>query len=125
MVQPALRNPVRAARMLCSCHPVAAIRSAMPVPSGRRIRASILAFLLVSGGAAVGAGSDAGAGAPEVALRGRGSRTAGAEPPFVLAAGRRGAVAEVVESAGGVVSGSLQRARPAFERRWRPRHGTE
>jgi hypothetical protein len=35
-----------------------------------------------------------------------------------------GAVAKVVESSGGVVSGSLQRAGPAFERRWRPRHGT-
>jgi hypothetical protein len=40
--------------------------------------------------------------------------------------GRRtpaGAVAEVVESGGGVVSGLSQRARPAFERRRRPRHG--
>ncbi len=35
-----------------------------------------------------------------------------------------GGVAKVVESGGGVVSGSLQRAMPAFERRWRPRHGT-
>jgi hypothetical protein len=35
-----------------------------------------------------------------------------------------GAVAKVVGSSGDVVSGSLQRARPAFERRWRPRHGT-
>ena len=34
-----------------------------------------------------------------------------------------GAVAEVVESGGGVVSGLSQRARPAFERRRRPRHG--
>ena len=33
-------------------------------------------------------------------------------------------IAWVVESVGGVVSGSLQRAMPAFERRRRPRHGT-
>ena len=40
-------------------------------------------------------------------------------------AGRDGAVAKVVESRGGVVSGSLQGASPTFERRWRPRHGAE
>ena len=82
--------------MLCSCHPVAAIRSAMAVPSGRRIRASILAFLLVSGGGAVGAGSDAGAGAPPVAFRGRESRAGATEPAFVLAAGPRAWVFLVV-----------------------------
>ncbi len=39
-------------------------------------------------------------------------------------ASRLGAVAEVVESSGGVISGSLQRAKPALARRWRSRHGT-
>ena len=42
-----------------------------------------------------------------------------------LGAALNGAVAKVVESCGGVVSGSLQRASPALARRWRPRHGAE
>ena len=44
MVQPALRNPVNAARMLCSCHPVAAISSGMALPSGRRLADSLAAL---------------------------------------------------------------------------------
>ena len=43
--------------------------------------------------------------------------------PVCRFARAHGAVAEVVESGGGVVSGLSQRARPAFERRRRPRHG--
>jgi hypothetical protein len=39
-----LRRPVRAARTLCTCHPVAAVKSLIAAPSGRSSRPSMIAF---------------------------------------------------------------------------------
>src|ERR1700686_3336044 len=41
---PSLRRPVRAARTLCPCQPVAAVRSPIAAPSGRCSRVRIMAF---------------------------------------------------------------------------------
>jgi hypothetical protein len=43
---PSLRRPVRAARTLCTCQPVASVRSPIAAPCGRCSRARIDAFLL-------------------------------------------------------------------------------
>src|SRR5205807_5696354 len=41
---PALRRPVRAARTLCTCHPVAAVRSLIAAPFGRSSKPTMAAF---------------------------------------------------------------------------------
>src|SRR5436305_3780386 len=41
---PSLRRPVSAARTLCTCQPVALVRSSSAAPSGRSRRATIAAF---------------------------------------------------------------------------------
>src|SRR5437667_12078685 len=41
---PSLRRPVSAARTLCTCHPVAAVKSPIAAPSGRCSRLRIVAF---------------------------------------------------------------------------------
>src|ERR1700730_11696424 len=41
---PSLRRPVRAARTLCTCHPVASVKSLIAAPSGRSSRPRMAAF---------------------------------------------------------------------------------